>query len=269
MISEEHEEQAALYALGLLDANEVEDFRRAMAADADLRALAVELRDAAATIALGAGPAQIQPSFGLKTRVLADVAREAPGAPVPPAKIVRGPWTVWLPWALAATAAAAAFASLLDRQSLVGERAHAYALWRDSLALRDHEAIERHYAEEARQQTTPLGQVVVCQLEPTADGPAQPRVAVVWDPARRQGELFVARLKPPANGHDYQLWAVEEGRKDTVSAGVVHVDGEGRARVGFTPAGDSGETVRAFALSLEQAGGSEKNQGPILLLGKL
>ena len=92
------------------------------------------------------------------------------------------------------------------------------------------------------------------------------RAAILWDAARRTGQLVIVRLKAPQEGHDYQLWAVEEGHKDAVSAGVVHVDGEGKVKAEFKPVGDDGQ-VKAFALSLETAGGSEKNQGTILMLG--
>ena len=278
MISEEQQEQAALYALGLLDANEVQAFRRAMAADAELRALAVELRDAAASVALAAEPEIAQPSAGLKTRVLAAVTREAAFmAPVPaPMPSINHPAVrksraalVWLPWALAAAACVVASLSLWDHNALLKERDRAYSLWRETRALRDHEAIARGIADEARDAASPLRLVSVCQLEPTPNGPPQPRVAVVWDPAHRQGELIVVQLRPPTESHDYQLWVVEEGHKEPVSAGVVHVDGEGRAKAEFKPAGDGDEKVNAFALSLEQAGGSATNKGPILLLGKL
>ena len=129
------------------------------------------------------------------------------------------------------------------------------------------EANGRWMRTEAQRRPT-LRQLAACQLEPPPDGTAQPRATVVWDPVQREGKLLVAQLTPPARGHDYQLWAVEEGRQEPVSAGLVRVDAQGSAAVDFQPAGPGDAKVSAFALSLERAGGSARNEGPILLLGK-
>ena len=112
-------------------------------------------------------------------------------------------------------------------------------------------------------------QISVCALEPTPQfNTAQPRAAVLWDAAHRRGRLRVNQLAPPAEGKDYQLWMVEDDRKETVSAGVVHVDADGKADLPFRAADTDANPVVAVAISLEQAGGSPTNKGPILLLGK-
>ena len=55
-----------------------------------------------------------------------------------------------------------------------------------------------------------------------------------------------------------------------MSAGVVSVDAAGAAQVAFRPEASGGaDPAAAFALSVERAGGSAKNAGPILFLGKL
>ena len=55
-----------------------------------------------------------------------------------------------------------------------------------------------------------------------------------------------------------------------MNAGVVHLDAEGRAEVEFQPEAIPGDNrVVALALSVEKAGGSPTNQGPILFMGKL
>ena len=109
----------------------------------------------------------------------------------------------------------------------------------------------------------------MCALEPTPEfATAQPRAAVLWDAAHRRGKLRVNQLAPPGAGKDYQLWAVVKDRKDTVNAGVIHVDADGKADVSFRPADLGANPVVAVAISLEQAGGSPTNKGPILLLGK-
>ena len=245
MISEDQQDQAALHALGLLDEEERAEFERAMAADEELRALADELRASTASLALAAGPETLHPPAELKARLLARVTRENPAAPWLREKTRRSGWTGWVPWTIAAAAVLLAFVSGYEWVSMDGRMKETGA--------------KRHPA---------VMQFAVCQLEPTPDGAAQPRATVVWDPSQRQGKLLVTQLTPPAGGHDYQLWAVEEGKKEPVSAGLVRVDPQGSATVDFKPAGPGDAKVNAFALSLERAGGSGKNEGPILLLGK-
>ena len=92
---------------------------------------------------------------------------------------------------------------------------------------------------------------------------------MLWDAARRRGRLRLTKLPPAAEGKDYQLWTVEAGRKDPVSAGVVNVGADGGAEIEFQPQDESKAEIVAFALSVERAGGVPKNEGPILYLGKL
>ena len=270
MISEPAQEQATLYALGLLDADEAADFERELDADDALRALVKELRESAATMAeaaVGAPPAALK--VRVLERVTAEARRAAPG-PTPftnhPAKgkVVTGPWGTWVPWALAA--------SFMICCGFLGT---------SSLRLQHKVSEQERSAAETTAVVTPLGtpappdldalrRVVFCPLEPTAAGMAQPRAAVLWDATRREGRLRLTNLPAPDAGHDYQLWVVESGHKETISAGVVPVANGKIAEIPFRPVPQGGtDPVVAFALSLERAGGSPTNQGPVLFLGKL
>ena len=274
MISEDQQDQAALAALGLLDDDEQAGFERALAADPALRALAEQLRESAAALALAAEPETLLPRRELKARLLAQITERTPDA-----KQVRsGPRSFWkqeVAWAFAAAAAVFALLTFLDRTRQQSELRRVQALAsnlqtearQQALTIQQlNDARERDTL--ARQRASPLTQVAVCRLELTPTAPEPPGGTVVWDPSRRQGELLVTRLQPPAEGHDYQLWVVEDGRKDAVSAGVVRVDAGGNAKVEFKPDGSDGREVQAFAVSLEKAGGSPTNQGPIVLKGK-
>ena len=280
MISEAAQEQATLYALGLLDADEAAAFERERDADAELRALSAELRETVAALALSA---EGDPPPSLKDRVMARVATErraaAGGTPVPvpvsidpvKGKIVAGPWGGgWLPWALAATLMLCCGALAWSRERW---RREFSALERKTVAVEVAVARLREATPApplVAPEVNPLRAVAFCPLEPTEAGAALPRVAVLWDAARREGKLRVSKLPPPGEGKDYQLWVVEEGRKDTVSAGVVSVGEGGTVEATFQPVASGGkDTVVAFALSLERAGGSPKNEGPVLFLGKL
>ena len=269
MIPEETQEQAALHALGLLDAAEAGAFEREQDADAELRALTSELRETAAALAWSA---EGNPPPGLKARVLAQLAGEAKRDPSP-GKVVAGPWSrAALPWALAASLMICCGALAVSRERW---RRDFSALERKALAVEVAEAnLQRAAATPTPAPATPeadaLRQVAFCPLEPTAEEAARPRVAVLWDAARREGKLRVAKLPPPGAGKDYQLWVVEKDRKDAVSAGVVSVDAGGGVETVFQPAAEGGDGAAvAFALSVERAGGAPKNEGPILFLGKL
>ena len=263
MISESQQEQATLYALGLLEADEAAAFETELTGNADLHDLVWELRDTAASLAEITTEAPVEPPRGLKERVLTRIATEGashPGVTInrtaghlpAPDNIVRGRFG-WVPWAVAACLLGCSVILALDRTALLKEVSEARRVAFQPLP-------------------TPgdvLSQVAFCELEPTPDAPVKPRAAVLWDSARHEGVLRITQLAAPTAGKDYQLWAVEAARKETVNAGVVHVDADGKAEVRFKPDTIPGDNkVLALAISLEQAGGSPTNQGPVLFLGK-
>jgi anti-sigma-K factor RskA len=246
MMAEEQQDQAALYALGLLDATEAEEFEARLLADAELRGLTRELTDAAALLALDAP--QHAPPLALKTKVLSQIAPpEAVWRVLPPPAPVIRPYrgersTAWLPWAIAA-------AVLLFCGVLVKEQGK---LRNEVAALRT---------------VDPLGQVSVYNLTVAApNAPPKAVASVAWDAGRQNGLLRVSGLPVPMKGKDYQLWVIApDESKEPVSAGLVRVDKNGTAQIPFTPE-STGLHPKAFAISMERAGGSPRNQGPIVLV---
>jgi anti-sigma-K factor RskA len=244
MSTEEQQEQAALYALGLLTADEAASFEREMQADPELTSLARELRETVHHALLGGVPAS-GPSPALKTRVLASIQAEsgavAGGSRAPAAKVVAFRALSWLPWAMAA--GLAVFCGVLV----------------------SHETDLRRELAEARS-ADPTSLVAVYSLDP-ADNPRAGIVSIAWVPTRQSGLLQATGLAKPGEGKDYQLWAVDADRKEPVSAGLVRVDGQGHARVEFKPDA-AARHVSAFAISVEPSGGSSKKTGPIVYVGK-
>src|SRR4030095_16036879 len=113
MISEEQQDQAALYALGLLGADEDAAFASELRANAELRDLVRELREAASDLALTA-PSLLPPS-SLKQRIMSEIAMENKRlAPMPTTRSPRG----WIPWAIAAGLAVFCGLLALDRVRL-------------------------------------------------------------------------------------------------------------------------------------------------------
>jgi anti-sigma-K factor RskA len=235
MIPEEQQDQAALYALGLLSVDEVAAFETQLRSNEELRVLVSELKAAAADVSMLAPPHTPPPQ--IRDRVLQEVAliRQAEASRI----TSRG---AWLPWAIAA----------------------ALALFCGWLAL-DHARLSRELAEVRTRD--PLAQTTVYVLAPTAqsDQPGA-RATVTWLKSKQTGLIKVTNLPNPGPARDYQLWAVDANHKDPVSAGLIKVDANGTAEVRFRPAEETSQ-VKAFAISLEREGGVAKAEGPILLAG--
>lgn len=236
MISEEQQDQAALYALDLLGAEELAAFERELAANAELRTLARELRDAAGALALSTRPTQ--PPAALKDRVMQQL--DGRSSPSRTANVITPPASAfgrWIPWAIAA--ALLVFCGLLARERM---------------KLEDRLAQER------------AAEPMLVALAPSADGPPKARAVVAWNPQRQTGTIKVANLPAAGRTKDYQLWAVDAAHKEPISAGILHVDEDGVGQIQFKPI-EPAHQVKAFAISLEREGGAPKKEGPILLIG--
>jgi anti-sigma-K factor RskA len=236
MISEEQQDQAALYALGLLDADEDAAFESELRANAELRDLVRELREAAGAVALAAPPQT--PPASLKQVIMREIAMklEEPIRMSPQRAVFD-----WIPWAIAAGLTVFCGLLALDRVRLERE-------------LADIRAAD------------PLMQTTFFTLAPSAPAPADAKATVAWQPGHQSGVIRISNLPAPQPGKDYQLWAVDAEHKDPISAGIIRVDKNGVAQVRFKPV-EKAEHVKAFAISLEREGGVPKKEGPILLVG--
>lgn len=238
MISEELQDQAALYALDLLSASEAASFERELASNGELQTLVQELRDTAGTLALT--KAQSEPPAGLKNRVMQQITaerQEPVRGEIDERKIVAFP--TWIPWAIAAALAIFCGVQAVDRAKL-----------------------QRRLAAEQTQPAEPI----LIALAPSDKGPKTAEAVVAWEPGKQSGVIKIRNLPAAAAGKDYQLWAVDAEHKDPVNAGVVHIGRDGIAQVHFRP-DQPAHQVKAFAISLEREGGVPKKEGPILLVG--
>lgn len=236
MIPEELQNQAALYALDSLSADETAEFEIALSANAELRAMVREMREAAADIGRSL-PAQ-QPPAELKQRVLREIALEKQkGSSARTATSAVN----WLPWAIAALFLIFCGILGLDRVRLQRELANARA-------------------------SDPLANAVLVTLaSPNGEHP-NAKAAVAWQPQQQSGVITIQHMPPAGRGRDYQLWAVDANHKDPINAGIIHVDANGITRIRFKP--DQAATdVKAFAISLEREGGVPKREGPIVMIG--
>ena len=239
MISDEQQDQAALYALDLLSADESAVFERALAADAALQTLVRELRDTAGALALSV-PQKMQPPAALKNRLLQQLNPE-PVGPLP-GNVIAPPasaFRTWIPWAIAA--------ALLLSCILLGV---------------DREKLNQRLAQEK------AAQPILVALAPAEGAPPAAEAVVVWQPNRQAGVIKITHLPAAASGKDYQLWAIDSAHPDPISAGVIRVEDNETAQIAFKPT-EAARDVKAFAISLERKGGAPKKEGPILLVGKI
>jgi anti-sigma-K factor RskA len=236
MIPDELQDQAALYALGGLEADERARFEDAMDENAELRAMVREMREASAELVWSVPLSQ--PPAQLKQRVLREVALEKQSS----ARRNSGSRAFnWIPWAIAALLLVFCGMLALDRARL-----------------------QRQLA--ALHRVDPLAQATLITLASPSGEFGEARVIVAWQPDQQSGVITINHLRLPGQGRDYQLWAVDANHKDPISAGLIHLDPNGTARIRFKPT-ERAAQVKAFAISLEREGGVPKREGPIILIG--
>jgi anti-sigma-K factor RskA len=279
MISERHEEQAALRALGLLEGAERITFETELTGDPQLRSLARSLDHAAASLALAAP--QITPPAALKERILAACIEPGrTGAPAAPeAEIVSFPFARFIPWAAAAlltlTTAWLATQNLSLRSANDALRTQ-QRLAEVAYATAQNQLSERSFLAETLindlgtrlQRSEDLARLKVSALASLAGNTAEAQAIAVWDPDQQAGLLTFEKLPATADSQDYQIWVIDPAYQNPVNGGVFHVAADGRAALAFKP--DQPVTgATAFAISLERKGGVPKAEGPIVLLGKV
>jgi len=270
MITDQQEELATLYSLGLLEGAEKSAFESQLAGNAALRADCDRLAESAAALALTA--AQLEPPAALKDRILSAVPARAGG------NLVAFPLLRLIPWAAAAALALAAL--WLGRQNQVLQNENitlrterqlaevAYKLAQGQLAERSllAEKLITSLGEKLRS-AEDLARLKVTALASLAGNTKEAQVIAVWDPGQQAGLLSMEKLPALADTQDYQIWIVDPAYKNPVNGGVFHVAADGKVALAFKP--DQPVTkAAAFAISLEKRGGVPKAEGPIVLLGK-
>jgi len=236
MIPDDLQDQAALYALGALEAEESARFEDAMRENAELRAMVREMCEASAGLAWSVPSSQ--PPAVLKQRILREVALEKQSSATR-SSMFRV--SNWVPWAIAAL----------------------FLVFCGMLAL-DRARLQRQLVQ--LQGADPLARATLVTLVSPTGELGQARVIVAWQPDQQSGVITINHLPLPGGGRDYQLWAVDAEHKDPISAGLIHLDSNGAARIRFKPTQTAAQ-VKAFAISLEREGGVPKRKGPIVLIG--
>ena len=267
MITERHEELAALYALGLLEGAERSAFESELAGNPELAALVQSLSGTATDLAFAAP--QLVPPPELKQRLLAATAE--PVAAFPLLRLV--PWG--LAAALAIITAWLSYQNLSLRTEIASLQTErrlaeiAYKSARNQLSERSllAETMINDLGRQLREQQD-LTRLKITALASLAGNTPEAQAIAVWDPSRETGLLTVDKLPVIGDNQDYQIWVIDPAYPIPVDGGVFKPGADGRAVLTFK--GDKPvKGVAAFAISLEKKGGVPKAEGPIVLLGKV
>ncbi len=290
MIDEFREENAALYALGLLEGPDLDAFEAALARDGALRRRVAELTETAASLALLAPAAD--PPRALRERILASVGTGGRRQDRR-TRILKFP--ALLPWAAAACLAVAAgwlgqlYLTARSENAVLGDQRRIAELELRSMRNRMEagQIVGGRQVADMNEQLSQARKAVINTAERlaafvTADGRSRLKIATltampgtssqslavaVWDPAMQQGMLEVAKLPAPPPDKDYQLWVIDPSHPTPVNGGVFRVDPVScQACVAFRPAERIGRAAK-FAVSLERRGGVPRREGPIVLFG--
>lgn len=247
-MTDEQKENAALFALGLLEEAEAEAFLREATDDPELAFLAAEYQATLGVIALSADP--IEPPASLRQSILAK-AMEGDTPAVLPAPVALPSvqntkparrFQVVVPWSLAACLAVGCAVLAYRTTTLQREKAALIASRDDWSSLQ------------------------LAVLSPAEPGTSDATGRALWDGKRGVGVFESGSLPALAQNQVYQLWIFEKDNPAPVPSGFF-IPSEG-TRAELKPQRPVGE-VAAVAVSIEVAGGRPQPEGPVVLVGKV
>lgn len=276
MSRDELNELAALYAVDLLEGEELRLFEAELASNAEARVLLQRHSETADLIAFTAD--EVAPPADLEQRIfdqIEDLEKEVPfpvqdhsGTSESERKVVRGSFP-WFPWGLAAVFA-------LTSSVLWTQRAEIYQRFESLQAeysLRV-ESLESEYGQQVASLESEVRQLEsdgalqnlrISVLKSRLESAPNAQAVAVWNAAQQAGRLTVSELPALADNQDYQLWIIDPAYETPVSAGVFNTSADGTLEYSFSGS-ESISSINAFALSLESKGGNATPLGPIILV---
>ncbi len=261
------EELLPAHALGAVDGDELRELEAHLAGCATCRDLLVSWQREVEALAQALPP--VAPSETVRARLLAEIDRRArPAAEVEAMPRAAAPRRDlgWL------AAAAALLLAVWAGWAQLGLRREVERLEGERARVEERLAAVRSELEAARSDVARLTAatrviaspamrpIVLASLEAGAAASAHTFV----NPSERKAVFYAYNLQPPPAGKTYQLWFIADGRP--VSAGVFDVDPQGHATLlveNVAPA----ETIQAWAVTVEPAGGVPQPTGAMVLKG--
>jgi anti-sigma-K factor RskA len=256
MIDERMEEQASLYALGVLTAEETRAFEVALSHDAGLQQLVAALQISRDALA-GLLP-QVTPPPSLKEKILAQIEPREKVVKLPTrTEASSGAWSVWLPWALAAGLMIVCAISLSQQKNLrqkIGEQAKQLTDLNQMADSLRNQTDDLKQAVATLRETNQLQNIRIAMLGSLLTDSPKAVAVSLWDDKQQRGVFVVQNLKTLPADKDYQLWVIDPKYPAPVSAGVFQVDGQGNVRLAFK-ADKLIESASKFAVTQEPKGG--------------
>jgi anti-sigma-K factor RskA len=258
VIDERLQDQASLYALGALDADETREFEELLRDNAELRDLVRDLRAVTEVIA-GTAPA-LEPPASVKARLMLQIGEQPRrSATVTPLGGRRRAVNVWIPWALAAGLAVVSFGLAYQSTGLKAElSAQAQRIDELGMSLEAAQADSSDLRQTVAKlrESNRLAAVRIALLDSLVAADPKAVAVSVWDNDRQNGIFIVHNLKSLPSDKDYQLWIIDPKYKTPVDAGVFKVDAKGSVRADFH-AREPIQTPSQFAVTVEKKGGAE------------
>jgi len=250
------EEDFDLYALGVLEGDELRGIETHVNSCADCAQKVTEARGRIAMLALSAEPQE--PSIKVRQKLMARVRAEAnPARARDAVRAERSPSLLWnFAWGAVAVALAIFAVYLWNSNKILQDE-----LTQQETAMKQQMAVTERARAIAALFSSP--QTVTINLAPKAPittGSGR----VVYN--SQQGALIYAGTLPPlAANKSYELWMIPQNGSP-IAAGVFSVtpNGDGNVVLPKIPAGVS---AKAFAVTIEPTGGGAAPTGPMAQVG--
>ncbi|HXW14309.1 MAG TPA: anti-sigma factor [Terriglobia bacterium] len=259
----QYDEDFELYELGVLDGKDRAEFKTHVAGCAECRPKIEAARSHVALFALAAPPSEPRPE--VRERLLETFRARRPqrlqGAPSVPAR--RRPWTPVWAWAgvcviLLAVAIWAAINNLR-----LSKRVAELELSHQQLVTSNLELDAKAARAQAVLDLLTGPQTIQVELSPATAHPV-PHGKAFYN--RDKGLLFYTMsLHSLPTNHIYELWLIPTVGKP-VDIGIFNTDTQGNGQLILT-ALPQGLTAKAFAVTIEPAGGVPAPSGPMVLVG--
>lgn len=250
------EEDFELYALGVLEGDDLRGIEAHVKSCAVCAQKVAEARGRIAMMAFAASPEE--PSLAVRQRLLAKVRAEANPAQTPGgARAERAPSRFWnFAWGTVALALAIFAVYLWNANKSLQQE-----LDRQEIAAKQQLELTERARTIAALFTSP--QTVTVNLSPKA--PIKTGTGRVVYNSQQGALIYAGTLPPLAADKSYELWVIPQ-TGNPIAAGVFAVDPNGDANV-VLPKIPAGVSAKAFAVTIEPAGGGAAPTGPMAQLG--
>lgn len=250
------EEDFELYALGVLEGDEMRGIETHMNSCADCARKIAEARGRIALLAFSAEPAE--PSLEVRQRLMARVRAEAsPARAGISERPERAPSRFWnFAWGTLALALAIFAVYLWSSNKILQQE-----LDRQEAAMKTQLALTEKERTIIALFSSP--QTVTVNLAAKAPNATEPG-RVVYN-AKQGALIYVGTLPLLAADKSYELWVIPQ-TGNPIPAGVFSADPNGEAKV-VLPNIPAGISPKAFAVTIEPAGGGSTPTGPFAQVG--